>query len=156
MYAQLDAVVKRSNPGDPSLFQYFVKVVPTIYENLSGEIIATNQYSVTEHTRVLPPIDHNQIGGRARLHVCVRARAFRVSRDATCAGHEHTLPGVFFLYDLSPIMIRYTERRKSFTHFLTGVCAIVGGVFTVSSLLDSLVYRSLRSLEAKVELGKQT
>jgi hypothetical protein len=38
---------------------------------------------------------------------------------------------VFFFYDLSPIMVRYVEQRKSFLHFLTSVCAVVGGVFTV-------------------------
>jgi hypothetical protein len=37
-----------------------------------------------------------------------------------------------------------------------GVCAIIGGVFTVSSLLDGAVYRGLRTFQAKVELGKET
>ena len=31
------------------------------------------------------------------------------------------------MYDLSPMMVQLTEHRRSFTHFLTGVCAIVGG-----------------------------
>ena len=64
------------------------------------------------------------------------------------------LPGVFFMYDLSPIMVEYTEVRKSFAHFLTGVCAIIGGVFTVAGIIDNFLYRGLRSLEKKVELGK--
>ena len=34
------------------------------------------------------------------------------------------------MYDLSPMMVQITEHRRSFLHFLTGVCAIVGGVFT--------------------------
>lgn len=36
------------------MYQYFIKVVPTIYENLDGEIINTNQFSVTEHFKLLP------------------------------------------------------------------------------------------------------
>jgi hypothetical protein len=114
------------------MYQYFLKVVPTIYENIAGDRIVTNQFSVTEHYRALPPIDHNK------------------------PGHEHGLPGIYFVYDISPIMVQYQERRKSFTHFLTGVCAIVGGVFTVAGIVDSLIYHSLRSLQKKVELGKQT
>ena len=34
------------------------------------------------------------------------------------------------MYDLSPMLVQITEHRRSFFHFLTGVCAIVGGVFT--------------------------
>ncbi len=115
-----------------AMYQYFLKVVPTVYENLNGERISTNQFSVTEHFRTLPPPDHNQ------------------------PGHEHAMPGVYFIYDISPIMVRYEERRKSFTHFLTGVCAIIGGVFTVAGIVDSLIYHSLRSFKKKVELGKHT
>lgn len=33
-----------------------------------------------------------------------------------------------------------TEERSTFLHFLTSVCAIVGGVFTVAGILDSLLY----------------
>jgi hypothetical protein len=128
----LDNVTKVADTTDGAMFQYFLKVVPTVYENIGGERISTNQFSVTEHYRSLPPVDHNR------------------------PGHEHSLPGVYFIYDISPIMVRYEERRKSFTHFLTGVCAIVGGVFTVAGIVDSLVYHSLRSLQKKVELGKQT
>uniref|UniRef100_A0A3B4ZBT3 Endoplasmic reticulum-Golgi intermediate compartment protein n=1 Tax=Stegastes partitus TaxID=144197 RepID=A0A3B4ZBT3_9TELE len=43
---------------------------------------------------------------------------------------------------------------RSFTHFLTGVCAIIGGVFTVAGLIDSLIYHSARAIQKKIELGK--
>ncbi len=58
------------------------------------------------------------------------------------------------MYELSPIMVKFTERRKSFAHFLTGVCAIVGGVFTVAGIIDSFIYQGMRSLKKKMELGK--
>jgi len=60
------------------------------------------------------------------------------------------------MYELSPIMVKFTEERKSFTHFLTGVCAIIGGVFTVAGIIDALVYHSLRNIKKKIEIGKQT
>ncbi|MED6217229.1 hypothetical protein PIB30_015789 [Stylosanthes scabra] len=31
------------------IYQYFIKVVPTIYEDVRGRVIYSNQYSVTEH-----------------------------------------------------------------------------------------------------------
>ena len=75
----------------------------------------------------------------------------------SCVGHilTHSLaPGVFFIYDLSPMLVRLTEYRRSFAHFLTNVCAIVGGVFTVAGMLDGMLYHSGRVLKKKIELGK--
>jgi hypothetical protein len=51
-------------------------------------------------------------------------------------------------------MVIYAESRKSFTSFLTGVCAIVGGVLTLAGLLDTFFYSAEHVLKRKVELGK--
>ncbi|XP_041360942.1 endoplasmic reticulum-Golgi intermediate compartment protein 3-like [Gigantopelta aegis] len=110
---------------DQMMFQYFVKVVPTIYTYIGGKILYTNQYSVTKHSRIV-----SQGSG------------------------ENGLPGVFFMYELSPMMVKYTEKQRSFMHFLTGVCAIIGGVFTVAGLIDSLIYHSARAIQKKIDLGK--
>merc|ERR1712216_117419 len=45
------------------------------------------------------------------------------------------LPAVYFHYELSPIMARVTEQRKPLGSFLTGLCAIVGGVYTLSGMV---------------------
>lgn len=62
---------------------------------------------------------------------------------------EGGMPGVYFMYDLSPIRIRFMERKVPLSHFVTSVCAIIGGVFTVTGLLDSLVYRGMKHLRTK-------
>eukprot|EP01080_Neovahlkampfia_damariscottae_P004907 gene4907-8496_t len=112
--------VKRIIPKGSGLFQYFVKVVPTIYE-LSGssEVIKTNQYSVTQHFR-----PHNEV-------------------------HKNVVPGVFLIYDLSPIMVHITETRKSFLHFITNLCAVIGGVFTIAGILDTVVYNVMQKMNPK-------
>ncbi|XP_020507808.1 endoplasmic reticulum-Golgi intermediate compartment protein 3 isoform X1 [Labrus bergylta] len=107
------------------MYQYFVKIVPTIYMKTDGEVVKTNQFSVTRHEKVA----NGLIG-------------------------DQGLPGVFVLYELSPMMVKFTEKHRSFTHFLTGVCAIIGGVFTVAGLIDSLIYHSARVIQKKIELGK--
>ncbi|XP_075428689.1 endoplasmic reticulum-Golgi intermediate compartment protein 3 isoform X1 [Ascaphus truei] len=109
------------------MFQYFVKIVPTVYVKVDGEVLRTNQFSVTRHEKIA----NGLIG-------------------------DQGLPGVFVLYELSPMMVKLTEKHRSFTHFITGVCAIVGGVFTVAGLIDSLIYHSARVLQRKIELGKTT
>ncbi|TDH13634.1 hypothetical protein EPR50_G00034980 [Perca flavescens] len=107
------------------MYQYFVKIVPTIYVKTDGEVVKTNQFSVTRHEKVA----NGLIG-------------------------DQGLPGVFVLYELSPMMVKFTEKQRSFTHFLTGVCAIIGGVFTVAGLIDSFIYHSARVIQKKIELGK--
>lgn len=49
------------------------------------------------------------------------------------------LPGIFLFYELSPIRVRVTEERKNPFHFLVQLCAIIGGVFTVSGLISTFV-----------------
>lgn len=107
----LDRHVEVDRAG-AAMVQYFVKIVPTTYTFRDGTVITTNQYSVTEH-------------------------AHHVELSSAPNG----VPGLFVLYDVSPISVRYTEIQKSFLHFLTNVCAIVGGVITVASLLDNFIYR---------------
>jgi len=122
----LDGTNVTSESGS-EMYQYFVKIVPTVYKKLSGESVWSNQYSFTKHRRQV-----RQMSG------------------------ENGLPGVFVLYELSPMLVQYTEKRRSFMHFLTGVCAIIGGVFTVAGLIDSMIYHSAKALKKKIELGKTT
>lgn len=58
-------------------------------------------------------------------------------------------PAVYFHYEFSPIMAKFTQSRRSYSSFLTGLCAILGGVFTMAGMVDSCLHRMTRSL-AKV------
>jgi hypothetical protein len=46
--------------------------------------------------------------------------------------------------------------NRSIGHFATDVCTIIGGVFTVAGIIDSLLYRSSKLLQQKLQLGKAT
>ncbi|WZZ72491.1 hypothetical protein YC2023_083861 [Brassica napus] len=61
-------------------------------------------------------------------------------------------PGVFFYYDLTPIKVIFEEQHVEFLHFLTNVCAIVGGIFTVSGIVDSFIYHGQRAIKKKMEI----
>ncbi|KAJ1442988.1 hypothetical protein B484DRAFT_321773, partial [Ochromonadaceae sp. CCMP2298] len=54
------------------------------------------------------------------------------------------LPGIFFVYELSPFMIEASRIRMPLLHLTTKILAIVGGVFTVLGVADSLLYRLQR------------
>lgn len=107
------------------MFQHYIKIVPTTYVRSDDSTLSTNQFSVTRH-----------------------------SRQVSLFTGESGMPGIFFSYELSPLMVKYTEREKSFGHFATNLCAIVGGVFTVAGIIDALLYHSVRAIQRKVELGK--
>ncbi|TYI47379.1 hypothetical protein E1A91_D13G169300v1 [Gossypium mustelinum] len=63
------------------------------------------------------------------------------------------IPVAKFHFELSPMQVLVTEDSKSFSHFLTNVCAIIGGVFTVAGILDSIFHNTIRLMK-KVEIGK--
>ncbi|KAJ5807809.1 hypothetical protein N7474_009078 [Penicillium riverlandense] len=134
-------------------FMYFVKVVSTAYLPLGWDplssaaahtaydkvplgthgigygtqgSIETHQYSVTSHKRSLMGGDDAAEGHKERMHA---------------AGG---IPGVFFNYDISPMKVINREARpKTFTGFLTGVCAIIGGTLTVAAALDRGLYEGV-------------
>ncbi|KAK4499275.1 hypothetical protein PRZ48_009788 [Zasmidium cellare] len=128
-------------------FMYFVKVVSTAYLPLNwrptGSIldiphemielggygkgdegsIETHQYSVTSHKRSLSGGDAKDEGHKERLHA------------------RGGIPGVFFSYDISPMKVINRETRtKSFSGFLVGVCAVIGGTLTVAAAIDRALY----------------
>jgi len=59
------------------------------------------------------------------------------------------VPGIFFTYDLSPIRVDLRESSKSYLHFLTNICAIIGGVFTIASLVDATLFQGISSFKNK-------
>lgn len=125
MVNPLDGHTEQMDKETARMFQYFIKVVPTRYEKISGQVTSSNQFSVTMH-----------------------------KRDINHAAGESGLPGAFFMYEISPLLVQIKETQPSFLHFLTGVCAIVGGIFTVAGLIDSFIYKGMRSLKVKQDLGK--
>uniref|UniRef100_A0A0D2ZRU3 Endoplasmic reticulum vesicle transporter C-terminal domain-containing protein n=1 Tax=Brassica oleracea var. oleracea TaxID=109376 RepID=A0A0D2ZRU3_BRAOL len=67
--------------------------------------------------------------------------------------HGYYYPVAKFRFDLSPMQVLISENPKSFSHFITNVCAIIGGVFTVAGILDSIFQNTFRQVK-KIELGK--
>ena len=70
----------------------------------------------------------------------------------TCSKAARRLPGTgaALPYLFAPLSapshlftppLQVTEGRRSLSTFLTGLCAIVGGVFTVAGMLDSCLFR---------------
>ena len=116
------------------LFQYFIKLVPTIYRAAPDAApVRTVRYSYTQRFRPL----HNQPPSQEELVMNHLAHAKATSPTAM-------LPGIFLVYDFSAFMVEVTRHRSSLAHFLVRVCAIVGGVSTVVAFVDWAVVRAKR------------
>ncbi|KAL5020895.1 hypothetical protein ScPMuIL_000050 [Solemya velum] len=110
--------------GNPlSTHDYILRIVPTVHQDLNGHLRFPFQYTFSY--RDVVQFHH---GGAAS-------------------------PAIWFRYELSPITVRYTEKRKPLYSFLTTFCAIIGGSFTVAGILDSLVFTATEVFK-KAELGK--
>jgi endoplasmic reticulum-Golgi intermediate compartment protein 3 len=58
-------------------------------------------------------------------------------------------PGLWVRYDFSPIMVRLVEARHGALSFAVSLCAILGGVFALSGIVDQLLYRGLQARKEK-------
>lgn len=121
----LDRVWTHS-PSGAAVSRYFLKVVPTSYTFLSGHVVHTNQFSVTQYFK---PMD-------------AAAAAF-------------VPPTITFTFELTPIRVQKTERRGgSLLGFFTRCAAVIGGLFTVAGIVDSTLYHSSKKF-VKMQQGKQ-
>lgn len=117
----LNGVTSGTTSTVASAYQYHLRVVPTLYEPLYGRhVVDSQQYSVTDFVQEHLP------GAGVMVH-----------------------PGLWLRYDFSPIMVRRVEVRRTFLQFLTSLCAILGGVFAISGLVDQLLYRATETRKSK-------
>ena len=58
----------------------------------------------------------------------------------TNEGAADSMPAIYFRYELSPVTVQFTKYYETTWHFLVELCAILGGVFTISGLIDSFLY----------------
>jgi hypothetical protein len=65
-----------------------------------------------------------------------------------------SVPAVFFRFDLSPITVRFWHYKENFLHFLIQIAAIIGGIFSVTGIIDAMIHKSMVALLRKASMGK--
>lgn len=99
-------------------FQYFLKLVPTVYRDMLGRQQNTHQFSATMHKQVVD----------LSSGIIVQ-------------------PGVFFKYDFAPMMISMEKEEGISYNLFRNICGIAGGVFSILGLIDSFLYRTTTALK---------
>jgi hypothetical protein len=118
-YSPLEGTAKIVKHG-AYMFHYYIKLVPTLFNGRDSQLTYTHQYSVTDSEK----------------NVMVRK------------GELSGLPGVFLVYEFTPFMVQKIEKPQPLSHFLTSVCAIIGGVFTVAGMIDAMLYKSYKGFKS--------
>ena len=77
---------------------------------------------------------------------------YNYNSNASPAGNK--FPSVYFRYELSPVTVEYTQYKDAPLNFFIQICAILGGVFTVTGIIDALIHKSVVSIIRKAERGK--
>eukprot|EP00850_Spirogloea_muscicola_P010995 SM000066S20470 [mRNA] locus=s66:561351:566363:+ [translate_table: standard] len=126
--------------------------LPQLPDRLTGNLFVSHHDNLTH--------DHYLQVVKTEVLPLRKARDDKVMLQYEYTAHSNTLqaetvPVARFHYELSPMQVLISEHRRSFSHFLTNVCAIIGGVFTVAGILDSMLHGAA-SLVKKVQLGKQS
>lgn len=116
--------------------------------SLAGStFVAQEGAGIVKYSLKVVPISHQRMyGAEVNTHTYSANVAF-ASESSTmqAVSPSSILIGIEIAYEFTPIMVRYTDTRKSMFEFLTSVCAIVGGIYTVSGLL----VRGLQGIASK-------
>ena len=94
-------------------FDYFIKIIPFLFKEENGyqkDDIMAYQYSLSSQDR---NINNND--------------------------EDLNLPVITLSYDFSFLTMQIILEKKSFLHFLTHICAIVGGVYFIFTILSRIL-----------------
>lgn len=109
-------------------------VFPNFFrEHKDSENLVNSNY---EYFMVLVPhIFHNEY-----THETIFTYLFSMTyKEKELTQEDEEMPLMLINYDFSPITMKFTLVRKSFLHFLTNICAIIGGVFVFFKLMHNIL-----------------
>jgi hypothetical protein len=103
-------------------YQYFLSIVPTIYSKGSLSL-DTNTYTSA------PPTN------RHSKNLIFTNQYAATSQSSAIPENPYFIPGVFFKYDIEPILLMISEERTSFLSLLVRLVNTVSGVMVTGGWL---------------------
>lgn len=114
-----------ASEDDFTVHEHYLKIVSRKYEPIVGDAVQLYEYTFNSNRfKLMPPFsedDHNIDG-----------------------------PMIKFSYDISPMSVVLREITKPRLEWALGMCALLGGVYTCSSLLENVVQTSVRTIKRNV------
>jgi hypothetical protein len=92
------------------------------------------KYNYNYYIKLIPHIFVDEFHGEEFI-----AYEYSLAHKTSNVESEEEMPIILIDYDISPIAIKITLEKKLFSRFLVNVCAIVGGIFVMFSILNKLI-----------------
>ncbi|KAL1960597.1 hypothetical protein VTO42DRAFT_7176 [Malbranchea cinnamomea] len=132
-------------------FQYFLSVVPTVY---------TKAGIVDPDTKTLP--DPSTITPAQMKHTIFTNQYAVTSHTRTLPASWYSVPGIFFKYNIEPILLVVSEERGSLLALLVRLVNVASGVMVAGGWLFRLsdwameVFRKRRRISEGLLTGRDT
>jgi hypothetical protein len=141
-------VIHELSFGDPDAARALSTVDTTVTNPLEGALKETNFQTAAnapsfEYYIKIVPTNYKKLGGQT-------FESFQFSANSNENVGRYRIPAVYFRYDMSPITVTFEDKKEHFSHFLVQICAIIGGVFTVVGLVNSLFITTLASFKRNI------
>jgi protein disulfide-isomerase-like protein len=105
---------------------------------MDDKMYINQQLHTSYHHYIKVVSTHLEVGARYTGKDAILAYQM-VESSQLMSYNVEDVPEARFSYDLSPMSVVVTRKGKRFYEFLTSVCAIIGGTFTVVSLFNSFL-----------------
>jgi hypothetical protein len=112
-------------------FQYYCSIVPTIYTT------DVHRLSLSPHRAahdVDEPLTNRDISGHGASGSTVWTNQYAVTEHSH-AVPENTVPGIFFKYDIEPLLLVVNEERGGFLALLVRLVNVMSGVLVTGTWL---------------------
>ncbi len=107
-------------------------------DNLPNFINETKRNNYDYFVKLIPHVFDDRVNERKEK---VGYQYSMTSRSREFNADSNEMPIVIINYDISAITMRFRLEAKSFLHFLTHICAIIGGVFVLFNILNNLLIK---------------
>lgn len=127
-----DYIVRKYSISD--VVEAFGQKEPVVFDSDEDE---KHKYNYDYYLKIIPFMFLDENKGEKLF-----AYQYSISYTSKLEEEEtNEMPIIMFNYDFSPITMKVVIHKKSFLRFITHICAIVGGVFVIFSIINSIVVR---------------
>ncbi len=105
-------------------------------DNLPNNEAYGPEYDFDYFIKIIPQIFENKYTSETLV-----AYQYSLTYKAKVRKDPMSMPIVIINYDYSPVAVKYTMERRYFLHLLTDICALIGGIFVIFSILNNVLLR---------------
>jgi len=90
-------------------------------------------YDYDYYIKIIPQVFHNEYNSHKHI-----AYQYTLTHKASKRNDDLRMPIILINYDYSSVGMKYTLQKRYLFHFLTDICALIGGVFVIFNILNNV------------------